>query len=151
LQSAECVVALTPYAGEEQMANSTVILPVGAFAETSGTWVNVEGRWQSVAGAARPPGEARPAWKVLRVLGNLLDLPGFDYLSSEDVREEIRRELAESPSVGAASAAGFALGRLAAVDSSREVGIYRVDAVVRRSRPLQQTYDGLEDADGGRG
>ncbi len=151
LQSAECVVALTPYAGEEQLANSTVILPVGAFAETSGTWVNVEGRWQSVAGAARPPGEARPAWKVLRVLGNLLDLPGFDYLSSEDVRDEIRRELAELPSVGAPPAAGFTLGRLAAVDSSREVGIYRVDAVVRRSRPLQQTHDGREDADGGRG
>ena len=52
-----------------------VLLPVGTFAETSGTFVNVEGRWQSLAGAARPPGEARPAWKVLRVLGNLLDLP----------------------------------------------------------------------------
>jgi len=150
LQSAECVVALTPYAGQEQLANSTVILPVGAFAETSGTWVNVEGRWQSVAGAARPPGEARPAWKVLRVLGNLLDLPGFDYLSSEDVRDEIRRELDEA-SAGAPPAAGFTLGRLAAVDSSREVGIYRVDAVVRRSRPLQETVDGLEGADGGRG
>jgi NADH-quinone oxidoreductase subunit G len=150
LQGAECVVAITPFAGEEQLANSTVILPVGAFAETSGTWVNVEGRWQSVAGAARPPGEARPAWKVLRVLGNLLDLPGFDYLSSEDVRDEIRSQLDESPG-GAPLAADFTLGRLAAVDSSREVGIYRVDAVVRRSQPLQQTHDGLEGADGGRG
>jgi NADH-quinone oxidoreductase subunit G len=88
---------------------------------------------------------------VLRVLGNLLDLPGFDYLSSEDIREEIRRELAESPSVGTPPASGLTLGRLAAVDSSREVGIYRVDAVVRRSRSLQQTVDGREDADGGRG
>jgi NADH-quinone oxidoreductase subunit G len=150
LQAAECVVAITPFAGEEQLASSTVILPVGAFAETSGTWVNVEGRWQSVAGAARPPGEARPAWKVLRVLGNLLDLPGFDYVSSEDVRDEIRRELDEAPG-GVPPATDFTLGRLAAVDSSREVGIYRVDAVVRRSRPLQQTTDGLEGADGGRG
>jgi NADH-quinone oxidoreductase subunit G len=150
LQSAECVVALTPYAGEEQLASASVILPVGAFAETSGTWVNVEGRWQSVAGAARPPGEARPAWKVLRVLGNLLDLPGFDYLSSEDVRDEVRRQLDES-SGGAPPAPDFTLGRLAAVDSSREVGIYRVDAVVRRSRPLQQTSAGRENADGGRG
>jgi len=150
LQSAECVVALTPYAGHEQLANSTVILPVGAFAETSGTWVNVEGRWQSVAGAARPPGEARPAWKVLRVLGNLLDLPGFDYLGSEDVRDEVRRQLDESPG-GAPSASGFTVGRLAAVDSSREVGIYAVDAVVRRSQPLQQTSDGCEHGDGGRG
>ena len=85
------------------------------------------------------------------MLGNLLDLPGFDYLSSEDVREEIRRELAEESLVGAPPAAGFTLGRLAAVDSSREVGIYSVDAVVRRSRPLQETHDGLEGADGGRG
>jgi NADH-quinone oxidoreductase subunit G len=150
LQSAECVVALTPYAGHEQLANSTVILPVGAFAETSGTWVNVEGRWQSVAGAARPPGEARPAWKVLRVLGNLLDLPGFDYLSSEDVRDEIRRELDEA-SAGTPPTAGFTLGRLAAVDSSREVGIYRVDLGGRRIIKKKKTVDGLEGADGGRG
>ncbi|MCM2312930.1 MAG: NADH-quinone oxidoreductase subunit NuoG, partial [Steroidobacteraceae bacterium] len=78
LQGAECVVALTPFASDEQKAVATVILPVAAFAETSGTWVNVEGCWQSVPGAARPPGEARPAWKVLRVLGNLLGLAGFE-------------------------------------------------------------------------
>ena len=71
--------------------------PAGrAFAETSGTWVNVEGRWQSVPGAARPAGEARPAWKVLRVLGNLLGLHGFDYLSSEEVRDELRRRSAST-------------------------------------------------------
>jgi hypothetical protein len=66
------------------------------------------------------------------------------------VRDEIRSQLDESPG-GAPPAADFRLGRLAAVDSAREVGIYRVDAVVRRSRPLQQTVDGLEGADGGRG
>ena len=144
--SAECVVALTPYAGPEQLANSTVILPVSAYAETSGTWVNVEGRWQSVPGAARPPGEARPAWKVLRVLGNLLGLPGFDYVSSEDVRDELRRELGEA---AAAQPSTFVPGRLAAVDSTREIGIYRVDPVVRRSQPLQETRDGRADARGG--
>ena len=67
------------------------------------------------------------------------------------MREEILRELAEEPLVGAPPAAGFTPGRLAAVDSSREVGIYSVDAVVRRSRPLQETHDALEGADGGRG
>jgi NADH-quinone oxidoreductase subunit G len=146
LQSAECVVALTPYAGPEQLANSTVILPVAAFAETSGTWVNVERRWQSVPGAARPPGEARPAWKVLRVLGNLLALPGFDYVSSEDVRDELLREIGGA---GADPAPAFVPGHLSAVDSTRELGIYRVDAVVRRSRPLQETRDGRADARGG--
>ncbi|MBK7903227.1 MAG: molybdopterin-dependent oxidoreductase [Proteobacteria bacterium] len=64
------------------LANANVILPSAVFAETSGTWVNAEGRWQSVAGAAKPAGEARPAWKILRVLGNLLGLAGFEYVSS---------------------------------------------------------------------
>jgi NADH-quinone oxidoreductase subunit G len=149
VKSAECVIALTPYTGEEQLASASVILPVAAFAETSGTWVNVEGRWQSVAGAARPPGEARPAWKVLRVLGNLLGLPGFEYLSSEDVRDELRREISEFATTPAADT--FTVGRLAAVDSTREVGIYRVDAVVRRSQPLQETRDGRAARQGGAG
>jgi NADH-quinone oxidoreductase subunit G len=138
LQGAECVVALTPYAGPEQLATATVILPVAAFAETSGTWVNVEARWQSVPGAARPPGEARPAWKVLRVLGNLLGLPGYEYLGSEEVREELRRELGEYE-VAARQSSGYAPGRLASLDATKEVGIYEVDAVVRRSQPLQDT------------
>jgi NADH-quinone oxidoreductase subunit G len=139
LQGAECAVALTPYASEEQKANATVILPVAAFAETSGTWVNVEGRWQSVPGAARPPGEARPAWKVLRVLGNLLGLTGFEYLSSEEVRDQLQREVGEFAAAPVASA--FKAGRLAALDATREVGLYAVDAVVRRSRPLQETRE----------
>ena len=140
-QAAECVVAITPYAGAEALATATIILPAAAFAETSGTWVNVEGRWQSVPGAARPPGDARPAWKVLRVLGNLLSLHGFDYVSSEEVRDELRREVGEYSSA-ATSSSSFAPGRLPAVDATREVGIYRVDAVVRRSLPLQATRDG---------
>ena len=141
LQAAECVVAITPYAGPECLANATIILPAAAFAETSGTWVNVEGRWQSVAGAARPPGEARPGWKVLRVLGNLLALHGFDYVSSEEVRDELRREIGEYAAASAVTTS-FAPGRLSAVDATREVGIYRVDAIVRRSEPLQATVDG---------
>jgi len=147
LQGAECVVAITPYAGEEQLATATVILPAAAFAETSGTWVNVEGRWQSVPGAARAPGEARPAWKVLRVLGNLLGLAGFDYLSSEDVREELRRELGEYETGHPGGT--FKPGRLASLDATREVGLYAVDAVVRRSRPLQETSEGQAAARGG--
>jgi NADH-quinone oxidoreductase subunit G len=147
LRGAQCVVALTPYAGEEHLANCTVILPVAAFAETSGTWVNVEGRWQSVPGAARPPGEARPAWKVLRVLGNLLGLAGFEYLGSEQVRDELTRELGEVPAATAGTA--FVPGRLAALDATREVGLYAVDAVVRRSAPLQATREGRAATRGG--
>jgi NADH-quinone oxidoreductase subunit G len=141
LRGAECVIAITPYASEETLANATVILPSAVFAETSGTWVNVEGRWQSVAGAARPPGESRPGWKILRVLGNLLNLPGFEYVSSEEVRDELQHELAQFAG-GVADTAPFAPGRLAALDATRDVGIYAVDAIVRRSVPLQQTLDG---------
>jgi NADH-quinone oxidoreductase subunit G len=142
LRGADCVVAITPYASEEQLAVATVILPSAVFAETSGTWVNVEGRWQSVAGATKPAGEARPAWKILRVLGNLLGLAGFEYTSSEDVRDELQRELTAATG-SAATSAPFAAGRLAALDATRDVGIYRVDAIVRRSGPLQATVDGL--------
>ncbi len=147
-RGAECVVAITPYASEEIRANATVILPSAVFAETSGTWVNVEGRWQSVAGVTKPAGSARPAWKILRVLGNLLGLTGFDYASSEDVRDELRREL-EASKAGVTSGPGFAPGRLAAMDVTRETAIYAVDAIVRRSGPLQATADGQVGAAGG--
>ncbi len=70
-----------------------VILPVATFAETSGTYVNAEGRWQSFPGASKPFGAARPAWKVLRVLGNLCGLSGFDYVASEEVLAEVQGRL----------------------------------------------------------
>jgi NADH-quinone oxidoreductase subunit G len=141
LAAADCVISLTPYAGAEQRGHSTHILPIAAFAETSGTWINVEERWQSVAGAARPPGEARPGWKVLRVLANLLGVDGFGYLSSEDVRNELRGELDRTRATPVAAGA-FVAGHLNGVDKVRETPIYRVDAVVRRSRPLQETHAG---------
>jgi NADH-quinone oxidoreductase subunit G len=148
LRGADCVVAITPYASEEILANASVILPSAVFAETSGTWVNVEGRWQSVAGVSKPAGEARPAWKILRVLGNLLGLGGFEYASSEDVRDELRHEL-DTYKGGMAATDAFAPGRLAAMDVTREVPIYGVDAIVRRSAPLQATVDGKKGVAGG--
>ena len=90
LAKAEFVVALTPFVHDSLRKVAHVILPIGTFAETSGTYVNMEGLWQSQAGAALPVGESRPGWKVLRVLGNLLNLSGFEYQSSEDVRDELR-------------------------------------------------------------
>src|SRR5262249_18771798 len=94
LAKAEFVVALTPYACEEVKRIAHVLLPIGTFAETSGSYVNCEGQWQSQPGAAQPVGQARPGWKVLRVLGNLLNLERFDYLSSEDVLAEVRNTCA---------------------------------------------------------
>jgi NADH-quinone oxidoreductase subunit G len=101
-----------------------------------------------VAGVAKPAGEARPAWKILRVLGNLLGLAGFDYVSSEDVRDELQREL-QMDIGGGTVAAAFTPSRLAAMDVTRETPIYRVDAIVRRSAPLQATADGIAGATGG--
>ena len=143
LRAAECVVALSSYATARDYAD--IILPVGVFAETSGTYVNLEGRWQSVPGAARPVGEARPAWKVLRVLGNLLNLPEFDYVSSEQIRDEVLAKVAGvKPDNSYGNAA--ALSRNSS-QAAAEVTLYGSDAIVRRATALQLTKE-AQDARG---
>jgi NADH-quinone oxidoreductase subunit G len=113
---------------------------VSTFVETSGTFVNLEGLWQSFAGAAKPLGEARPGWKVLRVLGNLAEIAGFDYQSSEEVREELR---ALCGGVAASSYQGSHEARVSAVDARVvDVPMYAVDAVLRRAPSLQRTREG---------
>ncbi len=91
LRSAEFVVSMFGFRSEKMMLYADVILPMGLFAETSGTFVNAEGTWQSFSGAVKPHGEARPGWKILRVLGNLFDLEGFDYDSSEEILTEVKQ------------------------------------------------------------
>lgn len=145
LKKAEFVVSLSAYRTPTIDSYAKVILPIALFAETSGTYVNVEGRWQSFTGAVTPPGEARPAWKILRVLGNLLDLAGFEYMSSEDVREELRQQVGEKrpnnrlawkiPSSLSAPAEVKGLQRIT------EMPIYSTDALVRRASSLQKTMD----------
>jgi NADH-quinone oxidoreductase subunit G len=150
LRAAECVVALSPYTTAKEFAH--VILPIGTFAETSGTYVNMEGRWQSVPGAASPVGEARPGWKVLRVLGNLLNLPSFDYTSSDQVCAELRKHVEDSPAFTVRPSARTLQSKLAltAPAAERDVPIYQVDAVVRRSSALQNTLEAREAAEGRR-
>jgi NADH-quinone oxidoreductase subunit G len=145
LSRTELVVAITPFAGDEVKRIAHVLLPIGTFAETSGTYVNCEGLWQSQSGAAAPVGAARPGWKVLRVLGNLLNLAGFDYQSSEEVCEELRARCAQLTPQGyagahAANAADEAAGggELRLVD----VPMYQTDALVRRAPALQKTREG---------
>lgn len=148
MDAAERVVVIAPYASERTRQYADVILPIGSFAETSGTFVNAEGRWQSFNGAARPLGEARPGWKVLRVLGNLLDLPGFEYMSSEEVRDELKALFATDTELDNRPAGGAGALTL----PPREAGLlrmgsvapYRLDNLVRRSAPLQQTLDGQD-------
>ncbi|GFE84855.1 NADH-quinone oxidoreductase [Steroidobacter agaridevorans] len=143
LEGAEFVVALSPYSTAAQFAD--VVLPIGTFAETAGTYVNLEGRWQSVPGAASPVGESRPGWKVLRVLGNLLNLPGFEYTAADQVTADIRKALDESQTFTAKPVTRTLQAKAAGAPVVRDVPIYQVDAMVRRSSALQNTREGREE------
>ncbi len=142
-KAADFCVAITPYVTQSMQDYADVILPMAAFAETSGTFVNAEGAWQSFSGATQPLGEARPAWKILRVLGNLLNLDGFDYLSSDQVRDELQ-QLCQNIQLDNAAPADAALAELGATSGLQRVGevpIYAVDSLVRRATALQKTKD----------
>jgi NADH-quinone oxidoreductase subunit G len=101
LDKAASVIAMTPFVTEAVKQYATVILPIATFGETSGTFTNIDGTSQSFQGVVKPKGEARPAWKVLRVLANLLKLEGFNYMSSEDVLAEVRRHVDQAGALGA--------------------------------------------------
>ncbi len=145
------VIALTPYVSEALEEAADLLLPIGTFAETSGTWVNVAGTWQSFKGVANPVGEARPGWKVLRVLGNLVQTPDFDYVTSEDVRDELVAALSnvtpDNAYVGS-SRIEKPNGADAPADEI-DTPLYSVDGMVRRARALQLTPDARRAADGG--
>ncbi len=140
LAGAELVIAITPYMTEQLKNIAHVVLPIGTFAETSGSYVNLEGVWQSFTAAARGFGESRPGWKVLRVLGTELGIERFEYQSSEEVRDELRRICADGlpPAwVGARTVSAAAAGA-----HTVDVPMYQVDAVVRRAPSLQRTAEG---------
>ena len=142
MKAADLVVAMSPFK-HRATSYADVLLPVAPFTETSGTFVNTDGHVQSFKGAVKPLGETRPAWKVLRVLGNLLNVAGFDYDSSEQVRDEVLPgDVADRLSnqvsgvvVQPQPAAEAGLQRVA------DVPIYAVDGIVRRAPSLQQTAD----------
>jgi NADH-quinone oxidoreductase subunit G len=142
LGSADFNVALTAYDTDCLRRNCHVLLPIANFAETSGTYVNAAGDWQSVGGAAQPVGESRPAWKVLRVLGNLLDMPGCDYLGSDEVRDHLRSLLPHELGPSGTYAGGFEArqpDQPAPSLAELDVPMYSGDAVLRRAVSLQQT------------
>ncbi|MDJ0940928.1 MAG: NADH-quinone oxidoreductase subunit NuoG [Woeseiaceae bacterium] len=137
------VVALTPYVSDALLEACDLLLPIGTAFETSGTYVNAAGTWQSFPGVANPVGEARPAWKVLRVLGNLVDAPGFEYVTSEDVRDEIQSQLGEVAADNAykGTAAITKPNGEDAPSAEIDVPLYSVDSIVRRARALQLTVE----------
>jgi NADH-quinone oxidoreductase subunit G len=144
MKAAELVVAMSPYQ-HNAVEYAHVLLPIAPFTETAGTFISTEGRVQGFNGVVRPLGETRPAWKVLRVLGNLLGLAGFDQDSADDVKREALGdgEVAgrlgsewQQAKIGAIPPAqGGGLQRIA------EVPVYAADAIVRRARSLQLTHD----------
>ena len=139
-QNAECVVALTSFADGRMSDYATVMLPIAGNFETSGTFINVEGRWQSFAAAVAAPGETRPAWKILRVLGNLLDLNGFDYESSTQIRDELKERNELSGDKKVSRKVPEALSPADASEIKRDsLGLYMVDPMVRRASALQKT------------
>ncbi|WP_197386554.1 NADH-quinone oxidoreductase subunit NuoG [Ralstonia pseudosolanacearum] len=140
LEHADTVVVLSPFASRAAMEHADVLLPVAPFTETSGTYVNCEGLPQSFNGVVRSLGDSRPAWKVLRVLGNLLGLSGFEYETSEAVRDDVlakpvveRLSNATAAQTAAPAAAAGGIERLA------DVPIYHADPIVRRAGSLQLT------------
>jgi NADH-quinone oxidoreductase subunit G len=148
MYAADMVVALSAYK-HRATDYADVLLPIAPFTETSGTFVSTEGRVQSFRGAVKPLGDARPAWKVLRVLGNLLELPGFDYDSGEAVRDEVLPGKNGAMSIADKlnnHIAGVAL-QIASGSSNQglqrvsNVPIYFADALVRRAASLQMTHD----------
>ncbi len=150
LAKASLVVSLSPFRPRDDDDLIDVALPIAPFTETSGTFVNAEGVAQSFHGVAKPLGETRPGWKVLRVLGNLLGLPGFGFDTSEAVRDDalgdviaIAQRLATSVATAAPSASGPPTSRAAARGLERiaDVPIYQSDMVVRRAASLQLTVD----------
>jgi NADH-quinone oxidoreductase subunit G len=141
LNLGQMVVTLSPF--KANMNFSDVLLPIAPFSETSGTFVNAEGRVQSFHAVVKPLGETRPAWKVVRVLGNLLNLRGFDFESSEDVLRQIA-------GIEDGKVSDVLLGKSDAGETNFVAGeyiepevasIYQLDGLVRRASSLQLTVD----------
>ncbi len=140
LSKAQAVIALTPFVTETIQRYATVILPIGTAFETSGTFVNVTGDWQSFMGVATPIGEARPAWKVLRVMANFFKLCGFDYETSEQVLAELTAQMDTQPFPQANYSLPKQLPMVQpGLTRLGEVPIYAADALVRHSPALQAT------------
>ena len=143
LNNTDFVVSISAYNSASLKDVADVLLPAASFTETSGTYVNAEGFWQSFNGVVEPKGGARPAWKILRVLGNLTGVDGFDYISSEDVKNEVR-SLCESIELSNTSSdtPSFEINAISdELHRSTDVPMYATDSLVRRATSLQKTID----------
>ena len=143
LAQADMVVVMSPF--KHGLEYADVLLPVSPFTETAGTFVNCEGRAQSFHGVVKPLVDTRPAWKVLRVLGNLLGLENFEYETSEAVRDAVLGQGVTDLSAKLNNTADVTIttptAATAGLERVSDVNIYSTDAIVRRSDSLQRTAD----------
>jgi NADH-quinone oxidoreductase subunit G len=139
-KKADFVLAFSAFRSSSLEAAADVLLPIASFAETSGTYINGSGTWQRFQGAVPPPNEARPGWKVLRVLGNLLDLKTFDYRDSAQVHDELVALCIDSPNNHPYR--DFEITTQPIESELMRIGsvpINAIDPLVRRALPLQYT------------
>jgi NADH-quinone oxidoreductase subunit G len=147
LKSADHVIAFTSFASASLEECATILLPIATFAETAGTFVNCEGKWQSFDAAAQSRGDSRPAWRVLRVLGNLLELPRCDYQTCEDIRVELESRIGNVlPDSGYAGDAKVSIDPVSITADVVGPGLYAVDPLVRRAEALQLTRIGQDES-----
>jgi NADH-quinone oxidoreductase subunit G len=144
LAQAQMVVSLSPFKANMDVAD--VLLPIAAFTETPGTFVNAEGRVQGFHAVVKPPGQSRPGWKVLRVLGQMLQLPGFEAESAAEVLVQAVGPAGEGarfvPADVLSNQANFdPAGLSQTVGEPATAAIYRLDGIVRRAPSLQLTAD----------
>jgi NADH-quinone oxidoreductase subunit G len=130
------VVTMSPF--KANLDISDVLLPISPFTETAGTFINTEGRVQSFHGVVKPLGETRPGWKVLRVLGSMLHVPGFAFETIEEVRAQALPAQVDALLSNACSAA---IDVHPAGAQPATAAIYQLDGLVRRAASLQRTAD----------
>ena len=144
---ADKVIGFTSHESDALEGVADILLPIATFAETAGTYINVEGTWQSVEAAADPVGESREGWRVLRVLGNQLELPACEYRSAADVRDGLSEALGEcEPDTNYQGEFVPACEPADCDEAVLDVPIYAVDGIVRRGQALQETAAALETA-----
>lgn len=138
LEEAKFVISLSVFKNAVIEKHADVILPIAPFTETAGTFVNVAGQWQTFRGVADAYEESRPAWKVLRVLGNLFHLQGFDYESADEVLQELTVGMQQDP-VEVKEHKGSLIKKEKLLSRIGEIPIYAGDGLVRRAPALQKT------------